>query len=372
MSSGNQNGGHAVLFVDDEEKARKYFALAFGRDFTVLTAASVSEALAILDDRGGEIGVLITDQRMPGQQGVDLLKRAREDWPAIVRILTTAYSDLDDAINAVNRGEILRYITKPWDIDSLRTELRHAMEFFLLRSERDMLVAEKFSVRQGMVRGDRLRGLLSIAAGLRHLRHAPHAVAAWAHDALDAAPQLPLSPAELELWGLEVKETLGLMSIHGALRALDAAVVPGFTDQLRLDELARSQEIPVEGDAAPVLGCRTLVSGLLDTLSRLAGSPANAQVLPVAREPIAGVTLLLSGPGGLAGAFDGPRPEDAGGSGLLEAYLVAWHHGGSLHVRTEEDRRCFELFLPQDPEAVHLPEPDAEWLATQFAMLETW
>jgi two-component system probable response regulator PhcQ len=373
MKPGDQAGRYAVLFVDDEEKALKYFRMAFSRDFPVLTAGSVADALEMLEQRGEEIAVLITDQRMPGQQGVDLLKRARTDWPGIVRILTTAYSDLDDAIEAVNRGEILRYITKPWDIEDLRRELKHAMEFFLLRRERDLLMAEKISVRQGMVQGDRLRGLLAIAAGLRRLRNAPHAVAAWAHDAIEATPRVPVSPDELELWGLEVKETLGLMSVHRSLRSFDASVEPGFPDRLRIDELAREAGLDVDGEAMAVRGRRELLADLLGCLGRLAGRPAEVQIADAAvRDTTRGLALVLTGPGPASGGFPGDRPEEAGRGGMLEAYLIAWHHGGSLHVRNDETGLRFELVLPEDPEAVDLPMPDADWLAVQFAMLENW
>jgi two-component system probable response regulator PhcQ len=125
----------AILYVDDEEMALKYFRRAVGNDYTVHTAGDVEEGLAILNRIGAEIGVLITDQRMPGQSGVDLLKKVRERWPHIIRLLTTAYADLDDAIEGVNRGEIFRYITKPWDIKALQAEIRQAMEVFRLLYE---------------------------------------------------------------------------------------------------------------------------------------------------------------------------------------------------------------------------------------------
>ena len=110
---------YAILFVDDEEKTRKYFDRAFAREYRVLTAPSVAQARELLEKHGNEIGVLISDQRMPEEKGVVLLRHAREHYPHIVRILTTAYSDLDDAIESVNSGEILRYITKPWDLKLL-------------------------------------------------------------------------------------------------------------------------------------------------------------------------------------------------------------------------------------------------------------
>ena len=157
---------YAILFVDDEEKALKYFTKAFQKDFPVLEANSVSAAKKVLEEQADKIGVLVTDQRMPEANGVELLKHARQEYPQITRMLTTAYSDLEDAIEAVNRGEILRYISKPWDVASLKMELNQAMQLFLLRKERDQLMQEKLSAWQRMQSVNRVRDLLTAAAGI--------------------------------------------------------------------------------------------------------------------------------------------------------------------------------------------------------------
>lgn len=137
----------AVLYVDDEAKSRKYFALAFGRDFPVLTAGSVAEAQTILQREGDRVGVLITDQRMPGETGVVLLDRVKERYPQIIRLLTTAYANLDEAMAAVNRGEIHRYILKPWDIGALREELQEAIALHQRkRREQDLLQGRRHAM----------------------------------------------------------------------------------------------------------------------------------------------------------------------------------------------------------------------------------
>lgn len=374
MKRPDTEGGFAVLFVDDEEKALKYFRMAYANEFPVLTAGSVRAALEILERQADEIGVLITDQRMPGQQGVDLLKRAREDWPGIVRILTTAYSDLDDAIEAVNRGEIMRYITKPWDLQALKVELRHALDFFLLRRERDRLVAEKLSVRQGMVQGDRLRGLLAIAAGLERLRYACHGVAAWARDALDKGAAAPASTADLELWGLEVAETLGLMAVHRKLRELEATVEPGYPDQVAVAELLGGTGLPITGQAPPVGARRALLETLIGGLVRLAGQPAQVRLAAVDARGSGppGAQLVVTGPGMAGGSPGRDVPGAMDEADLLGAYLLAWHHGGSLSRAADGGGTRFELTLPADPAAVVLPAPDADWLAGEFALLEPW
>lgn len=373
MTRGDSKQNFAVLFVDDEKKAQKYFRMAYASDFPVLTAGSVPEALEILEKQGDEIGVLITDQRMPGQRGVDLLTRVRKDWPAIMRILTTAYSDLDDAIASVNRGEILRYVTKPWDIQALRVELRYAMEFFLLRRERDLLMAEKLSVRRSMVHSERLRNLLAIAGGLVRLRHALHAVAAWIRDTLDSASALQPAAADLELWGLEVRETLDLMKVYRDLRSLDDSVESGYPDRADLAMLLRGAGLAVEGHAREIAIRRDLVGSIVSNLAQLAGHPASARLEQ--GHDTAGntsLTINVTGSGASSSPFTGGLAADGPDAGLLKAYLIAWHHGGALKATTAEGHSRFVLTLPEDPDAVVLPKPDENWLAEQFSMFEDW
>ena len=139
----------AVLYVDDEEKSLKYFVRAFEEQFRILTATNAQDGLKLLEQHPDEIGLLMTDQRMPGEKGVWLLERARQLRPRIIRILATAYADMDAAIAAVNTGAIYKYVTKPWDLPQLETTLKRALEFFIVQRERDQLLREKLS---GLVR----------------------------------------------------------------------------------------------------------------------------------------------------------------------------------------------------------------------------
>jgi two-component system probable response regulator PhcQ len=158
----------AVLYVDDEEKSLVSFTRAFGDDFQILTTSNAADGFKLIETRGDEIGVLMTDQRMPKEKGVWLLERARRARPHIIRILVTAYTDMDAAIAAVNSGAIYKYITKPWDPVQLELTLKQALEFFMVQSERDQLLREKMSVLRNMMIADRIVSLGLLAAGLSH------------------------------------------------------------------------------------------------------------------------------------------------------------------------------------------------------------
>jgi two-component system probable response regulator PhcQ len=163
----------AVLYVDDEEKSLKYFSRTFRTSFRILTASNVEQGMQLLEEHKDDIGLLMTDQRMPGEMGIRLLERARQLRPRIVRILVTAYSDLSAAIEAVNNGAIYRYVTKPWDVPQLEATLRRALEFFIVQRERDQLLKEKLNVLQNLMVADRMASLGVLAAGLgHHMRNA--------------------------------------------------------------------------------------------------------------------------------------------------------------------------------------------------------
>jgi CheY-like chemotaxis protein len=149
-----------ILYIDDEEKALKYFRMAFGQKYKVFTAASGPEGIEILRKEADAIGIVISDQRMPGMQGAEVLGQVRNDYPHIVRILTTAYSDLESAILAVNKGHIYQYVVKPWEIPDLGMILQRAADYFSVMTERNGLLRLKLSTLQRIVSSDRVKSLL--------------------------------------------------------------------------------------------------------------------------------------------------------------------------------------------------------------------
>ena len=149
-----------VLYVDDEEKALKYFRMAFSPKFQIFTASSGAEGLEVLRREAGRIAIVISDQRMPEMLGAEFLGLVREGFPEVVRILTTAYSDLESAIQAVNRGHIYQYVVKPWEVQEFGMVLQRAADYHHVLAERNQLLALKMTTLQRILCSDRVKWLL--------------------------------------------------------------------------------------------------------------------------------------------------------------------------------------------------------------------
>ncbi len=128
-----------ILVVDDEENIlRAIRRLLMDEDLEVLTATSGEEALRILI-ADQDVGLIVSDQRMPGLTGVDFLEKARKIVPDTIRIVLTGYADVNAAIDAINRGGAYRYVTKPWKDDELVQIIREAAQRFSLLKENKRL-----------------------------------------------------------------------------------------------------------------------------------------------------------------------------------------------------------------------------------------
>ena len=122
-----------VLYVDDEVANLSAFKAAFRRVFNVYIAESAAEGTELLKEK--DIEVILTDQRMPQMTGVQFLESIIAEFPDPIRILSTGYSDIDAVIDAVNKGQIYKYISKPWNSEDLEINIKRAYEVFRLRQE---------------------------------------------------------------------------------------------------------------------------------------------------------------------------------------------------------------------------------------------
>ena len=127
-----------VLFVDDEPDQVETFRLNFRKDFDLHLFSSGADALSAL--RELDAAVLLTDQRMPAMTGVELLEQAKELRPDTVRMVVTAYKDAESILDAVNKGDVYRYVVKPWNVDEMRITIRRAIERYVLVKENQRLI----------------------------------------------------------------------------------------------------------------------------------------------------------------------------------------------------------------------------------------
>jgi two-component system probable response regulator PhcQ len=394
---------YAILYVDDEEKSLKFFARAFEEQFRIFTATNAQEGLKLLEQHADEIGVLMTDQRMPGEKGVWLLEKSRQGFPRVIRILATAYADMEAAIAAVNTGAIYKYVNKPWDPVQLEHTLKRSLEFFLVQNERDQLLREKMSVLHNMMIADRIVSLGLLAAGLsHHIRNSLVAVKTF----LDLAPA-KMAEEKLDITGLRnpdfwkeyYQNVQGqIEKINNLLKDLwSASEKPAFefSDQVKLrDVVASSVDQLKESFAAKKIQVRNEVPDSLPLLNvdkskfyrlfdllfkdELASLPAGSEVTVSARElngsaqkPEVQIQVSDNGPGmpqeALRLVFDpfvvrSDSPMEYG-IHLMACFFIVHHHGGKIEARSENGRgTIFTIRLPIDPNQAVPSAPDTDFL----------
>jgi two-component system probable response regulator PhcQ len=329
----------------------------------------------------------MTDQRMPGEQGVQFLGRVRQLHPQAIRILTTAYSDVEVAIDAVNSGAIYKYISKPWEVPDLEITLKRALEFFMVQRERDFLLKEKLSALQRMMVTDRVLSLGIVAARLgRSVRNSLIA----ARSFLDLVPDKLLEEkTELE----EARNPNYWKELYAHARAQlrrSADLLTDLAGSARTDDGPRIDPVDLKEAVAKALGklngrlaqkgiaiVNQIPSGLppimveddrfqklLDLLlndEMISLSSGNHVILNARHrsgEDVVEIEVKDNGPGlprdALCAVFDPffARSDKYHefGINLLACYFIVYHHGGKIEVRSEEGEGVtFTLTFPTKP-----------------------
>lgn len=122
------NNKISILYVDDEQNNLVSFKAVFRFKYNVLTAISGEDAIKIL--RNNIINIIITDQRMPNMTGVQFLESILDEFPDPIRILLTGYADMNAVIDAINKGKIFHYLTKPWNEEELEITINRAYDVY--------------------------------------------------------------------------------------------------------------------------------------------------------------------------------------------------------------------------------------------------
>jgi len=403
----------AILYVDDEEKSLKYFTKAFGETFRVFTAPNAAEGYRLLVDHQDEIGVVMSDQRMPGEQGVQFLERSRRLQPRIIRILATAFADLDAAIAAVNAGAIYKYITKPWEVANLEATLKRGLEFFLLQIERDLLLREKLLNLHRILIADRVLSLGVLAAGLgHHMRNTIEAVQRF----LDLAPDM-LRGEQVNLERLrnpnfwqdfhrhvheQVKTAFRLLEdlseetnrpfrfdAEVGLRAVIDEATRGLATALAQQRIVVVNEVPPD---LPLLRVdaerfnklfRLLLQDELLNLEEGAVITFDAAVRPVRPDQPAEVEIGIrdNGPGlphaAILSVLD-PLAERTGkaqdfGIYLMACYFIVYHHGGRISLDPRPGSGLnLRISLPLEPPTASRQIESEEFLVRAMTNERLW
>ena len=294
----------AVLYVDDEPINLRVFDANFRDRFKIITCQMPTEALAILANRGHEIGILISDQRMPELTGVELLERANEIAPDVLRMVITAYSDVQAVIDAVNRGRVSRYFVKPWIKEDLLAALEDAMRIFVLQSRIREIEAR-------MLRSERLAAIGQVSAGIAHELMNPIAYMSQNIEALrtelkvlaeyvsarlqkqrdeeveHTLKELPQILNDIETGSKHIRQVA--LGIRGHARSeeesteAELADVAGFAAKLARSEVKQRSKLAVEGPpvriaGGPVQVCQVLLNLIVNAAQSLEGTARQGMI----------------------------------------------------------------------------------------------
>jgi response regulator RpfG family c-di-GMP phosphodiesterase len=133
---------HRILIVDDDPLNLDALARVLRDEYDLLRASDGEEALQLLREQASHIDLVLADKTMPRMSGVKLLEEAKALNPEIMRVILTAYPDAADLAEAINRGEVYRYVTKPWSPDELRVVVAQALERYQLARDNTELIHE--------------------------------------------------------------------------------------------------------------------------------------------------------------------------------------------------------------------------------------
>jgi signal transduction histidine kinase len=372
----------SILVVDDEPENLEILQALLSPCGTVRAAGSAAEALAWAEREA--VDVVVTDQRMPGMTGVELLEQLRQRFPDLQGVLTTAWADVSTLQRAINRAGVFRVLCKPYDADELLGVVEQAQQHLrAVRLNRELLTLlssrseslgralhELREAQQKLVHLDRLSTIGRLTAGITHdLRNVMQAMVLL--DEHLGPSDVPPLVAECVRVGVS-----GMRSFLDSLRTVHQFGGGGLSlaeSEVCVEQLLHDVQVMVTLD--PVHRARSLHIALAPSLPRLRGDrPKLVQVLMnlvrnamqatgdggavhVDAAPARGgvtISVVDDGPGvapAIAARLFEPFASTKGdvgvGMGLYMARIVAASHGGTLeHVPSVEQGARFELWLP--------------------------
>jgi signal transduction histidine kinase len=293
-----------LLVVDDEPEVLHSVHDLLRLDYRVLTCERGADALKVLES-SEDIHVVMSDQRMPGMTGVEVLRQAKRLRPEATRLMFTAYADIKAVVDAINQGSVFRYIAKPWDPEELQSVVRQAVEQHDLIVERSRLMTELKETNQRLVEANRLKGAFIEVAS--HELNTPVAVVLGMAQLWKLTQGETSTPTERH-WvdrifsagkrlAATVERMLKLVRSDDLSRPLDLqptqldALVRRVVDDMGSFLRARRQE--VELDLDPLLG-----EALIDP-AKIGDVLTNLLINAIKFTPDAGTIRVSAGPEGL-------------------------------------------------------------------------
>lgn len=215
-----------VLYVDDERTNRVVFEQSLGPDFDVISVGDGESALAVMAER--PVAVIVSDMRMPGMTGEELLRIVKERHPRTIRIVLTAYADIDPILRAINEGLVARYIIKPWQRTELVQILRWACEAWAFAHD-------SATLHERLLNIERLATLGNIASALVHDLKTPlMSILANAEHISDIAKSADVLRAAIETYPIPAARKRELIAM---IDDLDPVAEDLKTSTWHLDEL---------------------------------------------------------------------------------------------------------------------------------------
>ncbi|MEM1158338.1 MAG: response regulator [Verrucomicrobiota bacterium] len=398
---------YAVLLVDDEELTLKYFERNFKSTFDVLTASSASDAQKILSEQGDRIGVILSDQRMPEISGTEFLESVRKNYPDCIRILITAYADMDATIAAINNGAVYKYLSKPYEDLDLEITVKRALEFYIIQKERNALLREKIGAMHRSVLTERVLSMGVLSAGIsHHVRNSLTAVRAF----LDLAPEKLKSegnPAQIndpafwhDLYEAAQSQVSQIVEMLKGVECYSTITETKFSDNI---DVADALKVALENKASELkaAGIDLSLSDLEENLQMTGNKKLLHQAfemlfkdavcfmptgkklqLEMARQADC-LTISLNGLSATTGVNDiiplfdpfhinNEKPSEPGVH-LLGAFFLIYHHGGVIDLeKCETDMKKMTIRLPLDANDPLLPSTEQDFMQKVFRLQHQW
>jgi len=368
-----------VLAVDDEPANQRAIRRTLGEDCRVLTAGSGVDALELMEQH--PVALVIADQRMPGMTGAELLAEIAARHPTVIRVVLTGYTDVDTLLEAINRGHVYHFLSKPWEARELRQVVRRGLDRFIANAERNRLLEElQATCRRVQHEAEQKTRLLTLAAhelgtplhilinATALLRDGQGDIAPRWLDAIDRAVEwltrgitqlhdaarsreqrIRIRPERIAAAPL-LERAIGAVRAAARERQLAFSVTADegalWADPLWVEHALASllsNAVRCTADGGAIAIAAATADGMTTIAVRDTGTGIAAEHLPDLFEPFsaAGGDVLLHGSGLWAFGARGL------GLGLALVKSIAEAHGGAVTVESAPGAgSCFTLHLP--------------------------